>query len=56
MITTTTATNLDWEWTQVEIQDDRIDQILSVYDTPEQYTLFQQGVNEGWITLIGPIE
>jgi hypothetical protein len=55
MIILTTATNLDWEWTQIEVQDDRIDQFYTLIDTPEQYTIYQQGIQEGWITIIGPV-
>jgi len=56
MIITTTATTTDWMWTEINVADDRIDQLLAVYDTPEQYDIFQQGINEGWITIIGPVQ
>jgi hypothetical protein len=56
MIISTTATSIDWVWADIDIADDRIDQFYNLIDTPEQYTLFQQGVNEGWITIIGPVQ
>jgi hypothetical protein len=55
MITVTTATSTtDWAWTEIEIRDDCAELLVNVGNTPEQYTIFQQGVNEGWITIIGP--
>jgi hypothetical protein len=56
MITITTATIIDWAWTQIEIADDRVELLVNATDTPEQYDIFQQGVNEGWITIIGPVQ
>ena len=56
MITITTATNLDWVWTEIDIADDRAELLVNATDTPEQYDLFQQGVSEGWITIIGPVQ
>jgi hypothetical protein len=56
MIIITTATNLDWVWTEINVRDDQANLLLSAVDTPEQYDLFQQGVNEGWITIIGPVQ
>jgi hypothetical protein len=52
----TTCSSIDWVWTEIEVQDDRVDQLSAVYDTPEQYDFFQQGINEGWITIIGPVQ
>jgi hypothetical protein len=56
MIITTTSTNLDWVWTEIDISDDHVSLLLNAVDTPEQYDLFQQGVREGWITIIGPVQ
>jgi hypothetical protein len=52
----TTCSSTDWVWTEIEIEDNKIDQFKSTYDTPEQYDIFQQGINEGWITIIGPVQ
>jgi len=56
MIITTTATSIDWEFTQIDIADDRLDQYFQTMDSPDHYDLFQQGIQEGWITLIGPVQ
>jgi hypothetical protein len=57
MILSTTATSsIDWAWTEIEVRDDQAEVLIDALDTPEQYALFQQGINEGWITIIGPIE
>jgi hypothetical protein len=53
MIINSTATNSDWVWQEIDIADDRADEYYTLLDTPELYTFFQQGVSEGWITVIG---
>jgi hypothetical protein len=56
MILSTTATSsIDWAWTEIEVRDDQAEVLIDALDTPEQYALFQQGINEGWITIIGPV-
>jgi hypothetical protein len=52
MIIHTTATNSDWVWNEIEIPEPRVDEFLSKVDTPELYTFYQQGLAEGWITVI----
>jgi hypothetical protein len=56
MIITTSATSIDWVWADIDIADDRIDQFYNLIDTPELYQFYEQGVNEGWITIIGPVQ
>ena len=53
MIINSTATNSDWVWQEIDVADEQFTEFLSKVDTPELYTFFQQGVSEGWITVIG---
>jgi hypothetical protein len=56
MIIITTATAPEWVMAEIDIADDRVDYFHGFIDTPELYQVYQQGVNEGWITLIGPVQ
>jgi len=51
----TTCSSTDWIWTEIEIQDDKASLLADAYGTPEQYAIYQQGIQEGWITIIGPV-
>jgi hypothetical protein len=56
MILSTTATTIpDWAWTEIDVADDRAEYFQSLIDTPELYQVYEQGINEGWITIIGPV-
>lgn len=52
MIIHTTATNSDWVWNEIEIPEERVNEFLSKVDTPEIYVFYQQGIDQGWITIV----
>lgn len=52
MIISTTATNQDWVWEEIDIDPDRVDYLQSAIDTPQLYTIYEQGLREGWIRTI----
>jgi len=52
MIISTTATTQDWVWADIDIDPDRVDYLQAAIDTPELYTIYEQGINEGWIRTI----
>lgn len=53
MIINSTATSQDWVWQEIDIADDRLSEYYARLDTPELYTYVEQGINQGWITVIG---
>lgn len=53
MILSTTATSTDWVWANIEIREDMVEYFQSFIDKPEQYSIFSQGISEGWIVVVG---
>ena len=56
MIILTTATTPEWLMAEIDIADDRAEYFRSLIDTPELYQVYEQGIQEGWITIIGPVQ
>ncbi len=49
MIISTTATNQDWVWEEIDIDPEKCSILEDAIDTPQLYTIYEQGLNEGWI-------
>ncbi len=52
MIILTTATNPDWLWEEIDIEPNRASELEEAIDTPELYTIYEQGLQAGWIRKI----
>lgn len=48
----TTMTNT-WEQYQVAVEETRQEELFNLFLTPEYFTKLNQGIQEGWIVVLG---
>jgi hypothetical protein len=54
VIYATTATSEDWEFTKIEIEECYIETFINSNGEPNYKEVFQAGVDQGYITVLGP--
>ena len=50
----TTATNPGWEFTKIEVDESYNDAFVASIGESNYQEVYQQGVDQGYITVIGP--